>query len=462
MERESVVALVIREEIASQENLLSELTDAFNAAGCTICHFRMDEWPHDVDSANVDLVAVVCGCPVEGDNAIPERIFPPGLPTMAILVDQAQQPCSNLYRFTEWLYWPCSNSELNLRVQRLRHAHSSAGTPRIRHELHGHLSSLAGMAPSFVKTLRELEKFSEIRAPALIVGETGTGKELASRALHYLSWRKEGPFIPVNCGAIPDHLIENELFGHEKGAFTDAREKHPGLVAQAEGGTLFLDEIDSLSPKAQVTLLRFIQDSSYRPLGSDRQISVDTSIIAATNADLEAKAMAGEFRWDLYFRLNVAQIRLPPLRERREDIALLAQRFLDNLAQIYGQPTKRLHPASIEWLESRHWRGNVRELENMMHREYLLAEGNLICIDQSAHPNSGHAEHNIWQTVEHQGGYAAARAQLVEEFEQRYLRRLMSETGGNVTRAAQMAKKERSTFRRLLKKHKLSREDFSN
>lgn len=461
MEREPAAALVFRDEIDGQDALLATIIDALDAAGCAVEPFAMSQWLARGPERKFDFLVALCGRPVDGARDVPDALFSPGIPTLAILLDRRQQPCSNLYRFSEWLYWPCDPSEMNLRIQRLLHGSTGVNETRTQHELHGHLSSLAGMAPSFLRVLRELEKLADVRAPALIVGETGTGKELASRALHYLSWRRDGPFIPVNCGAIPDHLIENELFGHEKGAFTDARDRHQGLVAQAEGGTLFLDEIDSLSPKAQVTLLRFLQDGCFRPLGGHRQVTAKTSIIAATNADLEAMATTGKFRWDLYFRLNVAQIRLPPLRERREDIAPLAQRFLDNLSQIYGQPTKRLHPESIAWLETRPWRGNVRELENTMHREYLLADGNLIRIDQGAQPDEPRQPSSpLWSALNNRVGYADARAQIVAEFEQRYLRQLMAETGGNITRAAELAKKERSTFRRLLKKHNLNKEDF--
>lgn len=461
MEREPAAALVFRDEIDGQHELLKAIESELDAMDCAVEQYAMGEWNARNPQRKFDLLIAVCGLPVDGTREVPDTLFSPGIPTLAILMDRRQQPCSNLYRFSEWLYWPCEPTELKLRVQRLLHGSATNDNTRTHHELHGHLSSLAGMAPSFLRVLRELEKLADVQAPALIVGETGTGKELASRALHYLSWRKDGPFIPVNCGAIPDHLIENELFGHEKGAFTDARERHQGLIAQAEGGTLFLDEIDSLSPKAQVTLLRFLQDGCFRPLGGHRQVTAKTSIIAATNADLEAMAVAGDFRWDLYFRLNVAQIRLPPLRERREDIAPLAQRFLDNLSQIYGQPTKRLHPESIAWLESRPWRGNVRELENTMHREFLLAEGSLIRIDLDAQPDeSPESSSPLWSALNHRLGYAEARARIVAEFEQRYLRKLMLETGGNITRAAELAKKERSTFRRLLKKHNLSKDDF--
>ena len=238
------------------------------------------------------------------------------------------------------------------------------------HQTHG----LIGSSPAFREMLAVLEKIAGYDASVLITGETGSGKELAARAIHYLSTRRDKPFIPVNCGALPDHLIENELFGHSRGAYTDARESQVGLIAQAEGGTLFLDEVDALSAKAQVSLLRFLQDGQYRPLGSSRTLYAQVRILAASNVDLARQVEDGRFRADLHFRLNVMELPVPPLRERAGDAELLARHFIAEAACRYRLPAKELHPDTLEWLASQPWPGNVRELQNRIQREFLLAD----------------------------------------------------------------------------------------
>src|SRR5688500_7573696 len=194
-------------------------------------------------------------------------------------------------------------------------------------------------------------KMSAFDAPVLIEGETGTGKELAARAIHYRGARRGKPFVPVNCGALPDALIENELFGHRRGAFTDARDDKPGVVELARGGTLFLDEIDALTPKGQVTLLRFLQDQQFRPLGGRREEQADVRIIAAANRSLERQVAAEAFRQDLFYRLNLLHLTLPPLRERQGDIALLAEHFVRAAATRYGKAPLPFHPETLAWFE---------------------------------------------------------------------------------------------------------------
>jgi transcriptional regulator with GAF, ATPase, and Fis domain len=189
------------------------------------------------------------------------------------------------------------------------------------------VANLIGLSPAFRDMVGLVQRIAQTDAPVLIEGETGTGKEVAARAIHYSGSRRDRPFVPVNCGAIPENLIENELFGHVRGAYTDAREPQPGLIALANGGTLFLDEVETLCPKGQVALLRFLQDLNYRPLGSRREESADVRVIAATNIDLSELVHAKQFRMDLYYRLQILFLRMPPLRERTGDAALLAEHF---------------------------------------------------------------------------------------------------------------------------------------
>ena len=286
----------------------------------------------------------------------------------------------------------------------------------------------------------------------LIKGETGTGKELVARALHYLGARSGGPFVPVNCGALPDHLVENELFGHERGAYTDARSAAPGAIGEAAGGTLFLDEVEALSPKAQAALLRFLQDREYRPLGGRQGRRADTRVIAASNADLWALGQERAFRPDLYFRLDILSLTLPPLRARGGDIAYLAAHFIERYARQYGRPCLTLDPRCRSLIQGYPWPGNVRELENLVHRQVLLNEGEQVFLAPGGAERPAVPPPAASDLAE---GFADAKARAIETFERDYLTRLMNETGGNVTQAARRASKERRALGKLLKKHRI-------
>lgn len=322
---------------------------------------------------------------------------------------------------------------------------------------------LIGASPAFRAAAQLLKRLAGCEVPVLLRGETGTGKELAARAIHYLSARRELPFIPINCGAIPDMLVESELFGHARGAFTDARDAQVGLVAQAGNGTLFLDEVDSLSMKAQVTLLRFLQDGSFRPLGAKAFANSQARIVAATNADIEGLVRSGAFRSDLFFRLSIVPVFMPPLRERAGDVRLLVDNFLRDLAKQHGGGPRRIDEASLRRLEAHPWPGNVRELANVVQRLFLLADGDGLTLAADA-----------LGAVEGEGATAAAsaagmaesfqlaRAQALAEFECRFVRRALSESAGNVSLAARRSGKERRSFGRLLKKHGIDRVDFGS
>lgn len=313
---------------------------------------------------------------------------------------------------------------------------------------------LIGESEAFRAMLNTLKKIAGFDTPVLISGETGSGKEMAARAIHYLSKRRDQPFVPVNCGALPDHLVENELFGHRRGAYTDAREHQDGVIAQAEGGTLFLDEIDTLSAKAQVSLLRFLQDGSYRPLGASNPIQANVRILAATNTDLGKSMEAGTFRADLCYRLNVMELPIPPLRQRPGDAPLLARHFIREAARQYGLPDKPLHPDTLAWLTSQPWPGNVRELENIIQRAFLLSEGPQVMIQPPQPPREERRiqpdrRRNHPTTL----NFNQAKEMAVREFEQSHLQHLMHISGGNVSQAARLAGKERRSLGKLLKAH---------
>jgi transcriptional regulator with GAF, ATPase, and Fis domain len=309
---------------------------------------------------------------------------------------------------------------------------------------------------------------SASRATVLISGETGTGKELFARAIHYTSQRRGKPFVPVNCAALPDHLIENELFGHSKGAFTGALTEKHGLFHEADGGTLFLDEINSLSVAVQSKLLRVLQDQEFRPLGSTKTHRVDVKIIAATNSDLRFLVEGGKFREDLFHRLNVLAVVLPPLRERKEDILLLAKHFLSVYGMELGRSNVMFSQSAKSKLLSYQWSGNVRELEGVVQRAIAMSAGDILDASDIDLPASEvEAQAGPTMTMVSRGiqlsdtSFQEMKAKVIEEFERAYLSELLSAHRGNISKAARVAQKERRAFQRLLQKHGLDRRVYS-
>ncbi|XXF76630.1 sigma-54 dependent transcriptional regulator [Myxococcaceae bacterium GXIMD 01537] len=289
--------------------------------------------------------------------------------------------------------------------------------------------------------LRQVAKLAPVGTTVLVTGESGTGKELIARALHERSPRAAMPFVAVNCGAIPAGLIESELFGHAKGAFTDARAARPGLFSEANGGTLFLDEVGELPLSAQVKLLRVLQEGEVRPVGESRAERVDVRVIAATLRDLGKLVERGEFREDLYYRLNVVNLRVPPLRERREDLPLLARAFIERFNREFNreQPLEGLSSEAEALMAAYAWPGNVRELENAMERAVLLAEG--------THILPSNLPEKVWAAAASAGPLSAGALQAgsdlslkraIRELEESYIRAALRRTRGNRTRAAEV------------------------
>jgi two-component system response regulator AtoC len=379
---------------------------------------------------------------------------------MAIFCGRRMSECRDLFSIVrDFVVWPCKEAELAFRLDRilcpsLGESHSSdlKTAPRL-------LFGMVGSSPVFIRSLYLIHKFAASDAPLLIGGETGTGKEVAARAVHYLSKRKEFPFIPVNCGALPDQLIENELFGHDTGAYTDAKHSQPGVIDRAQKGTLFLDEIGNLTGRGQCAILRFLETLEYRRLGSRELRRADVRIIAATNADLETIVADGHFRSDLLFRLNILSIEMPPLRDRRGDTREIAHHILKNLRRRYGKGPVRFTRDSLEWMERYKWPGNIREMENLVHRAFLLSDGLLLdlrradCSGDAAGTDDGCRRARI-------AGFQQAKAHVIEEFERDYLTELLRSTAGNVSQAARIAGKERRALGKLLKKHGINRHAF--
>lgn len=354
-----------------------------------------------------------------------------------------------LHSFDDFVICPFQKTDLILRFRRASAcvvAQSQVTEPSL------HKGSLIGESPMFRQAIEKIPLLAQCDATVLILGETGTGKELFARAVHYHSLRRGKPFIPVNCGALPDHLFENELFGHSKGAFTDARTEQQGLLAEAEGGTVFLDEIDALSLSAQVKLLRVLQEHEYRPLGSSKALKANVRILAASNAPLHLKVEAQTFREDLFYRLNILSLSLPSLRERIEDIPILTRYFLARYNKQLGKSVS-LTPEAVQKLLMYHWPGNVRELEAVLQRAVTLSTTsqlepqNLELGPPSSPP--------LARSLNHAKSLAIAR------FERTYLTAVLIAHKGNISRAAQAAGKDRRSFQRLIRKHGLDRTVFS-
>lgn len=316
------------------------------------------------------------------------------------------------------------------------------------------IRGLVYVSEACARVAAKLPLIASCNANVLISGETGTGKEVCARAVHYLSDRASRPWVAVNCGALPTELVENELFGHAKGAYTTAHAANAGLVRQAEGGTLFLDEVDSLPLPAQSKLLRFLQEHEYRPVGSTTVVHADVRVIAASNGDLQSAIRSGLFRQDLFFRLNVLSVALPALRERRVDIPVLAQHFAQEFAREYGKPALRVTPAAVQLLLQHDWPGNVRELRHVTERAVLLCGGGELDVQDIDIDGVDKLPPAFTES------FNAAKRRVVGRFERGYIEQLLSAHGGNVTHAAQAARKDRRAFFELIRKHGIDPQRF--
>ncbi len=317
---------------------------------------------------------------------------------------------------------------------------------------------LLGQSPAMVQVKEAIAAVAGSDYTVLIRGESGTGKELAARAIHSLSRRAGGPFLSVNCPAIPDQLLESELFGHVRGAFTGAERDRPGLFLSANGGVIVLDEIGDIPMNVQTKLLRVLQEREVRPVGSSQTVPVDVRILASTNQDLEARIADKTFREDLYYRLNVLTLRLPPLRERREDIALLATAFLTRACRETGIGEKEFSPEALAALTGREWPGNVRELLNFVRRLTVFSRGDVIDLAavRAADPSPNQPD----DSDDAPAPYLEAKARVVDAFTRRYVQRLLAQTRGNVSEAARISGLERVSLQKILRRLGIAAETF--
>ena len=296
--------------------------------------------------------------------------------------------------------------------------------------------------------LSQARLMAESDANVFIHGESGSGKELLARAIHRASKRRDKPFIAVNCGAIPEPLLESELFGHMKGSFTGAMRDHPGLFQAANKGTLFLDEIGDMPLSLQVKLLRVLQEREVRPVGSTTNIAIDVRIISATHRNLEEALAAGTFREDLYYRLNVVSLLLPPLKDRREDIPILAVHFLETLNKRYEKQVNGFAPEAMEQLVLAPWPGNVRQLYNIVEQTLALCTTNIIPLAL------------VQKCLQSDSAMVPSFEEARRHFEREYLAQLLKITNGNVSQAARLAKRNRTEFYKLLQRNELNPGSF--
>jgi len=347
---------------------------------------------------------------------------------------------------------PFHNEEILIQVKRaLEQQRLQKELKRLRTEVQARerFQNIIGQSAAMQRIFETVAQVSDLPANLLIEGESGTGKEIIARAIHFNSSRASGPFVPVNCAAIPENLLESELFGYVRGAFTDARKDRRGLFQEASGGILFLDEIGEIALTLQAKLLRVLEDKEVRPLGSNQSEKVDTRVLSASNQHLEELVRTGRFRQDLFYRLNVIRIELPPLRERREDIPLLVNHFIAKFSNDAKRRVEGIQPDALAALKSHDWPGNIRELEHTIERAILLGKGAEIGMeDLPAHLIArGESAFIV--------GQGLAKQLTLRDLERDYIGKILESTHGNKTEAARILGVDRTTLYRKLEEYKL-------
>jgi DNA-binding NtrC family response regulator len=357
---------------------------------------------------------------------------------------------------------PLDDTRLILTLQKAMEYHRLLHENRDLHRLIKRkdlFQDMIGTSQAMQRVFETIRMVAQTDVTVLITGESGTGKELVARAIHQRSCRAERNFVPVNCPTLPEHILETELFGYVRGAFTDAKQDKQGLFQEADGGTLFLDEIGDLPINLQTKLLRVLQEKEIKPLGSPKRLKVDVRVLASTNRNLKEKMAQESFREDLYYRLNVIAIHLPPLRDRPEDIPPLVNHFLKRYAPEYGKEDLRPGPGLVEELSRLDWPGNVRELENTIRRAVILCRGLVITASDLG---SEMEEKCVVPPALRDLPYREAKREILDSFNKPYLSGLLTEYQGNVTHAARKSGLERQAFQQLLRRYGIRSEDYRN
>jgi len=444
--------LVVDDDAEMREMLRGDLGErGFTVTTCAVATEALDH----LEAAEVDAIVTDLNMPGMNGVELCERIAAnrPDVPVIVITAFGSLETAVAAIRAGayDFITKPLELDALIVALDRaIQHRALREEVKRLRRAVEESRSygELLGASPAIRKVYTLLDRIADSSASVLVTGETGTGKELVARALHGRGARKAGPFVGINCAAVPEALLEAELFGHVRGAFTDASRARPGLFVRANGGTLFLDEIGELPLALQPKLLRALQERKVRPVGSDDEVAFDARVVTATNRDLESAVDENRFREDLFFRINVIHVSLPPLRARGGDILLLAQHFVDRYARQAGKAVSGILPAAAERLLAYAWPGNVRELENCIERAIALTAYEKIAVDDL--PEKIRAYHRSHVLV---AGDDPAELVPLEEVERRYILRVMEAVGGNKTEAAQVLRVGRRTLYRKLEQY---------
>ncbi len=407
-----------------------------------------------IQQGNINVVVTDIRMPEISGEAVLDAVqkFNPEIP---VIIMTSYGTIEDAVRFLQagahdYITKPLTREAFCLRIRRaVEKLHMSQEITRLKTSLKVYTDRdhIVGNSRSMQTLINKLPSIAQTDASVVIYGESGTGKELIARTIHYFSRRASRPFVPVNCGALPENLLESELFGYKRGAFTDAHADTRGLVEEANTGTLFLDEVGEVSPKVQVKLLRFLQEKEVKPLGSTKTIRMDVRIVSATNRDLLEAIKDGMFREDLYYRLNIVPIFIPPLRERKEDIPLLANHFLRKFSQEYNKDIKKISPLALQRLVGHDWPGNIRELENKIQQCVVVATKDVIQPEDVELPRELHT-------------FKKEKQKIVGEFERNYITQMLMLNGGNITRAAKSAGIDRKNFWQLMKKYEIDAKDY--
>ncbi|MBI2897283.1 MAG: sigma-54-dependent Fis family transcriptional regulator [Deltaproteobacteria bacterium] len=444
--------LIVDDDSTTSEMLATALTERGMDAG-----WRSNAEDALLAFAAEDFGAVVTDLNMEGMNGLElcERIVAnrPEVPVIVITAFGSTQAAVAAIRAGayDFIAKPVDTDALVLTVERaLRHRSLRDEVKRLRQAVADsqHFEELIGPSPAMRRVQDLVARVADSDASVLITGESGTGKELVARALHARSARRDGPFVPVNCAAMPEPLLESELFGHVKGAFTDAKSARTGLFVQASGGTLFLDEIGEMATGMQAKLLRSLQEHKVRPVGGNSEVTFDARLLTATNRDLEGLVEERAFREDLYYRINVVHIQVPPLRARGTDVLPLAQSFVERFARTSGKHVIGLSSSAAEKLLGYDWPGNVRELENCIERAVVLARHEQIAVDDLPEKIRDYRSSHIVVASDD-----PSQLLPMHEVERRYILRVLKAVGGNKTEAARVLGFDRRTLYRRLERY---------
>ena len=441
--------------------------------GCSRIVRHLAEWPSDpeVFDTPCDLIFIdVMRMPGCTDDALHHmlrqfRRHNPWVQVVALAPQERTRRAVSAVRqgANDYLTYPIDDAEFELVIETLRRERSKHLELEYLRDQFWKADWLEGIYtsnPSMQRVLKNVRSVAPTIATVLLLGQTGTGKGWMARLIHRHSHRAENAFVSLHCGAIPDTLIESELFGHEKGAFTGAERRKIGKFELAQNGTIFLDEIGTITPAAQIKLLQVLQDGTFNRLGGEVPLKTDARIIAASNADLEQMAASGRFREDLLYRLNIFPIHLPPLAKRREDIPHLAEHFLDRLNNKYGRNINGLQAGLIDVLQAYDWPGNLRELENILERAYILETGDVLT--PGSFPELQVCGAKSLQAMDEDPPIPLSRARqiAIDEFERAYLEKLLTKHGGRINASAREAGITSRQLSRLVTKHGLDRKAF--